>query len=198
MSDAGEIILASASRRRQDLLQRLGLPFKAIPSRVEELPSERESPEEHVLRLCEEKAREVGQLYPEHWVIGADTIVLLQGGILGKPRNRKEALWMLSALQGRTHEVYTGLCVLRSMDQQMAKRAVHTVVHMRPLSHEEMAWYLRTGEPFDKAGGYAIQGYGSIIIRRIEGSYTNVVGLPLAELVEMLRDLGAWNLFATR
>ena len=85
MSDVRELILASASRRRQDLLQRLGVPFKAVPSRVEETPSEGESPREHVLRLCEEKAREVGQLYPEHWIIGADTIVLLEGAILGKP-----------------------------------------------------------------------------------------------------------------
>lgn len=198
MSDARELILASASRRRQDLLQRLGVPFKAVPSRVEETPSEGESPREHVLRLCEEKAREVGQLYPEHWIIGADTIVLLEGAILGKPRNRKEALWMLDMLQGKTHEVYTGLCLLRLMDERVTKKAVRTLVHVRALSDEEMAWYLRTGEPFDKAGGYAIQGYGSILIRGVEGSYTNVVGLPLTELVEMLHDTGAWNLFTER
>lgn len=198
MSDARELILASASRRRQDLLQRLGVPFKGVPSRVEETPSEGESPREHVLRLCEEKAREVGQLYPEHWIIGADTIVLLEGAILGKPRNRKEALWMLDMLQGKAHEVYTGLCLLRLMDERVAKKAVRTLVQVRALSDEEMAWYLRTGEPFDKAGGYAIQGYGSILIRGIEGSYTNVVGLPLTELVEMLHDTGAWNLFTER
>jgi septum formation protein len=198
MSADKEVILASASRRRQDLLQKLGLPFTAIPSRVEETPSEGESPEEHVLRLCEEKAREVGQHHPEHWVIGADTIVLLEGGILGKPRNRKEAQWMLQGLQGKAHEVFTGLCILRVTDGQMMKKAVRTVVHFRALSDEETAWYLRTGEPFDKAGGYAIQGYGGVLIRSIEGSYTNVVGLPVTELVEMLRDMGAWNLFSTR
>jgi septum formation protein len=191
-----ELILASASRRRQELLSRLGLPFKAIPSRITETVIEGETPEEHVLRLCEEKARDIGQLHPTSWVIGADTIVLSGTMILGKPRNRKEALWMLGTLAGKAHEVYTGICVMRLEDESLLKQAVKTLVHFRELSDGEMAWYVRTGEPFDKAGGYAIQGYGSVLIRGIEGSYTNVVGLPVTELLEMLREVGAWNLFA--
>jgi septum formation protein len=177
MEKEKELILASASRRRQALLQGIGLPFVAVPSRVKEAVLEGETPEEHVLRLCEEKAREVGALYPQNWVVGADTIVLSADMILGKPRNKKEAIWMLETLTGKAHEVYTGLCVLRFEDNRMSKRAVRTEVHFRPLSKEEMDWYLRTGEPFDKAGGYAIQGHGSVLIKGING---------------------AWNLFSRR
>jgi septum formation protein len=190
------LILASASRRRKELLEKLGLPFVCIPSRVVETVEEAEGPREHVLRLCELKAREVGESYRDRWIIGADTIVMIDGLILGKPRNRKEARWMLGSLQGRTHEVHTGICVLRLADERMSKRAVRTRVRFRPLSEDEIDWYIRTGEPFDKAGGYAIQGYGSVLVRSIHGSYTNVVGLPLTELVEMLRRLGAWDLFS--
>jgi septum formation protein len=196
MKGEKELILASASRRRQELLSRLGLPFKAIPSRINETVVEGETPEEHVLRLCEEKARDIGQLHPTRWVIGADTIVLSGMTILGKPRNKKEALWMIESLAGKAHEVYTGLCVLRLEDERVMKQAVCTLVRFRSLSEEEMVWYVHTGEPFDKAGGYAIQGYGSVLIEGIEGSYTNVVGLPVPELIDMLRKIGAWNLFA--
>ena len=103
---------------------------------------------------------------------------------------------MLDKLQGKAHEVFTGICLLQQSQEKIAKEAVRTVVHMKALSEEEISWYLRTAEPFDKAGGYAIQGFGSVLIRGIEGSYTNVVGLPLTELIQMLRDCGAWNLFA--
>ncbi len=147
------------------------------------------------MRLCEVKARDVAQRHPEHWVIGADTIVFAQGTILGKPKTSQEALGMLEALQGRAHEVYTGICALRLASEQCTKRVVRTAVHFRTLSREEMDWYIRTGEPFDKAGGYALQGYGGVFVRAIEGSYSNVVGLPMTELVEMLRDVGAWDLF---
>ena len=196
MSADRELILASASRRRKELLQRIGLPFRAIPSRVQEILLETESHEDHVLRLCEEKAREIGGLHPDHWIIGADTIVLVDGTVLGKPRNRNEARWMLDKLQGKTHEVFTGICLLQLNQEKIVKEAVRTAVHMKALSEEEISWYLHTAEPFDKAGGYAIQGFGSVLIRGIEGSYTNVVGLPLTELIQMLRESGAWNLFA--
>jgi septum formation protein len=192
------LILASGSRRRQELLGQLGIPFKAVPSHVEEHPSAGESPQRHVLRLCGEKARKVAEDYANHWVLGADTIVLLDDLALGKPRNRKEALWMLNALQGRMHEVLTGMCLLGAAAGRKAQRVVRTIVHMRNLAPDELNWYLRTGEPFDKAGGYAIQGHGTVLIKRIEGSYTNVVGLPLTELYEMLRSTGAWNQLAIR
>ncbi len=196
MPDRELFILASASRRRKELLQGLGLPFICIPSRVVESVEEGETPREHVLRLCELKAREVGEGHRENWIIGADTIVMIGGLILGKPRNRKEAKWMLSSLQGRTHEVHTGICVYMPRDGRISKRAVRTKVRFRTLSEGQIDWYMRTGEPFDKAGAYAIQGYGGVLVRSIHGSYTNVVGLPLAELVELLRDVGAWDLFS--
>ena len=195
MATVSKLILASASPRRQELLRDLGIPFRAIPSLIEEDLRQGEGPEEHVMRLCEAKARDVAQRYPEHWVIGADTIVFAQGTILGKPKTSQEARGMLEALQGRAHEVYTGICVLRLAPEQSTKRVVRTAVHFRTLSREEMDWYIRTGEPFDKAGSYAVQGYGGVFVRAIEGSYSNVVGLPVTELVEMLRDVGAWDLF---
>lgn len=190
-------ILASSSPRRQELLRLLGLPFQVVPSSIEEGPLQGEGPEEHVLRLCQAKAEEVGSRCPDHWVIGADTAVVLDGVILGKPRDREEACEILDMLQGRTHEVYTGLCVLRIRDGRCAAQAVRTEVLFRGLTRREVEWYVRTGEVLDKAGAYAIQGLGGALIRRIHGSYSNVVGLPLAELVDMLRALGAWDLFST-
>jgi len=191
-----DLILASASPRRKELLQRLGLPFRSIPSRIQEDFRTGESPGDHVLRLSEAKAREIAQRFPGNWIIGADTIVVVGEEILGKPGGPDEARRMLETLAGRTHEVLTGLCVLRLDEGRGAQRIARTRVHVRELSRDEMKWYIRTGEPFDKAGGYAIQGYGGIFISGIEGSYTNVVGLPTTELVLMLRDLGAWDLFA--
>ena len=193
-----EFILASASRRRRDLLKYIGIPFKAVPSRVVEIVQEGETPEEHVLRLSEEKAEEVAENFPDHWVIGADTIVLAEHMILGKPRNRNEAQRMLQILQGKSHEVYTGLCVMKAAEKKMAKRIVKTRVHFKTLTDREIEWYMRTGEPFDKAGGYAIQGLGGLLIREIEGSYTNVVGLPASDLVDVLGELEAWDLYSER
>ena len=198
MTIENEFILASASRRRHALLKYIGIPFKAIPSRVVEAVQEGETPEEHVLRLSEEKAEEVAESYPDHWVIGADTIVLAEHMILGKPRNRNEAQRMLHTLQGKSHKVYTGLCVMNAAEKKMAKRIVKTRVHFKTLSDREIDWYMRTGEPFDKAGGYAIQGLGGLLIREIEGSYTNVVGLPASDLVDMLLELEAWDLYSQR
>lgn len=193
-----EFILASSSPRRQELLRLLGLSFQVVPSYIEEGPLEGESPQDHVLRLCQAKAEEVGSRHPDHWVIGADTVVALDGVILGKPRGREEACEILEILQGRVHEVYTGLCVLRMRDGRCATEAVRTEVLFRGLTRREVEWYVRTGEVLDKAGAYGIQGIGGALVRRIQGSYSNVVGLPLAELVDMLRALGAWDLFSTR
>ncbi len=184
-------ILASRSPRRSEMLTKLGLDFDVIPSGVEESPIPGEAPEEHVIRLAEAKALDIGSRYPDRWIIAADTVVVIGGSILGKPETESEALEMLGLLSGQEHIVLTGFSVLHYRKKAGEHRAVQTVVRMKALSSDEMRWYVRTGEPFDKAGGYAIQGIGSFMIESIRGSYTNVVGLPLCELVEALTRLGA-------
>ena len=185
------LILASKSPRRYELLKQVGLDFEVIPSRVMEDIVQKESPQEHVIRLAEAKARDVASGYPDRWVIAADTIVYINGTILGKPKNREEALEMLLRLSGQEHWVLTGFSVCHLGRGVNDKEAVQTTVRVKPLTTVEMDWYVRTGEPFDKAGGYAIQGIGSFMIESIRGSYTNVVGLPLCELIQMLNRLGA-------
>jgi septum formation protein len=185
------LILASKSPRRYELLKQVGLDFEVIPSSVTEGFAQRVSPREYVIRLAEVKARDVAGGYPDSWVIAADTIVTIDGTILGKPRNRGEAVEMIEHLSGREHRVLTGFSVCHLGKEKSDKKAVRTAVKMKTLTPAEIEWYVRTGEPFDKAGGYAIQGIGSFMIESIRGSYTNVVGLPLCELIEMLKRLGA-------
>jgi septum formation protein len=188
---AGRLILASRSPRRHDLLKQIGLDFEVIPSRVMEDFIETESPQEHVIRLAKAKAIEVASGYPDCWVIAADTIVHINETILGKPKNREEAIEMLHRLSGQEHRVLTGFSVCQLGGEKWDKEVVQTTVKVKTLTHEEMEWYVQTGEPFDKAGGYAIQGIGSYMIESIQGSYTNVVGLPLYELIQMLTRLKA-------
>lgn len=185
------LILASKSPRRYDLLKQLGLDFDVIPSKIEEDFVQGESPREHVIRLAEAKALDVGNRFPEKWVIGADTIVYVDGVILGKPKSREEAFEMLRLISGKEHRVLTGVSVRHLKKGKGESETVETVVRVKTLSPVEMDWYIRTGEPFDKAGGYGIQGIGSFMIESINGSYTNVVGLPLCELIQMLIRLGA-------
>ena len=184
------LILASESPRRYELLKQIGLDFKVVPSKVLEEFVQAESPRDHVIRLAEAKAREVANKYPDRWVVAADTIVCINGSILGKPKGREEAAEMLRRLSGQDHRVLTGFSVCRLEKGESDKEVVQTVVRMKPLTLEEIQWYVHTREPFDKAGGYAIQGIGSFMIESIQGSYTNVVGLPLCELVQMLTRLG--------
>ena len=150
-----------------------------------------ESPEDHVLRLAEAKASEVGSQFPNRWVIAADTIVYIDHFILGKPKTQGEAIEMLQILSGREHWVLTGFSVQNIEKGKKGREAIKTAVKMKPLSPVEIDWYVNTKEPFDKAGGYAIQGIGSFMVESIRGSYTNVIGLPLCELMEMLVRLGA-------
>ena len=185
------LILASRSPRRFDLSKQMGLDFEVISSTVEEVFVSAESPREHVIRLAEAKALDVGNQFPENWVIGADTIVYVDGIILGKPKSREEAVDMLKRLSGEEHRVLTGISVRHSNKGKGECEAVETAVRVKSLSPVEMDWYIGTGEPFDKAGGYGIQGIGSFMIESINGSYTNVVGLPLCELMQMLIRLGA-------
>ena len=183
--------MASKSPRRYELLNQVGLDFEVIPSGVVEDFFNTESPREHVLRLAEAKAMEVASKYPDRWVVAADTIVYINGSILGKPKSREEAAEMLRRLSGREHRVLTGFSVCYLEKRNNDKEAVQTMVRMKPLTPVEIEWYVHTGEPLDKAGGYAIQGIGSFMIESIQGSYTNVVGLPICELIQMLNRLGA-------
>jgi len=185
------LILASKSPRRHDLLRQAGLDFEVIPSRIEEDTVKDESPKRHVIRLAEAKALDVGSQYPGRWVIAADTIVHIDHLILGKPKDLGEAADMLRRLSGREHWVMTGFSVHRQEKEMGDHEAVKTAVKVKALTPNEVDWYVRTGEPLDKAGGYAIQGAGSFMIESIRGSYTNVVGLPLCELIQMLIRLGA-------
>jgi len=191
---ANRLILASSSPRRCELLKQLGVDFEVIPSKIEEDSVLGESPGEHVIRLAEAKALDVGNRFPDHWVIGADTIVYVDGIILGKPKSREEALKMLQLMSGKEHRVLTGISVEHSNKGKGESEAVETAVRVKVLSPAEMEWYIGTGEPFDKAGGYGIQGIGSFMIESINGSYTNVVGLPLCELMQMMSRLGALSI----
>jgi septum formation protein len=185
------LILASESPRRYELLKQVGLDFDVIPSGIEEDYIKGESPRKHVLRLAEAKALDVGNRHPNRWVVAADTIVYVDHSILGKPKSREEAKKMLRRLSGKEHRVLTGFSVRHLEKGKGDRGAVQTSVKVKKLTQAEMEWYVETGEPFDKAGGYAVQGIGSFMIESIKGSYTNVVGLPICELIQMLSRLGA-------
>jgi septum formation protein len=185
------LMLASKSPRRYELLKQVGLDFDVIPSGIEEDYIKGESPRKHVLRLAEAKALDVGNQHPDRWVVAADTIVYVDHSILGKPKSREEAKKMLRRLSGKEHRVLTGFSVQHLEKGKGDREAVQTMVKVKKLTQEEMEWYVKTREPFDKAGGYAIQGVGSFMIESIKGSYTNVVGLPVCELIQMMSRLGA-------
>jgi septum formation protein len=192
------IVLASASPRRSELLARVGIRFAVVPSRVSEEVLPGETPEAYVVRLSRDKAREVAQRpeVPGRWFIGSDTIVLRDDDILGKPKDAQEAAAMLRSLAGRRHRVLSGYAVFDRRSGATVSGAVATAVRFKELTEQEIAGYIATGEPFDKAGAYAIQGIGVFMVLGIEGSYTNVVGLPLCEVVEVLERLGAVRLFS--
>lgn len=190
----GQIILASSSPRRRDLLTRLGIPFTVIPSSVEEETLDGESPQDQVSRLALAKAEEISRMFPDAWVLGADTIVVIDNQILGKPLDSAEAKSMLAGLAGRTHEVYTGYALLSSRYSESRRlRWVRSRVRIRKLRRAEIEGYVATGEPMDKAGAYAVQGIGSGIVESISGSYTNVVGLPVCEVARDLQQLGIFD-----
>jgi septum formation protein len=155
---------------------------------VAEIHLEGELPADFVRRLANDKAMAVGVDHPEVWVIGADTVVVVDNEILGKPSDPEDALAMLIRLAGRTHEVWTGFAICRG-SSEVVRQAVRTEVKFVEASHDVLAAYVATGEPLDKAGAYGIQGQGGVLVERIDGSYSNVVGLPMAELVEELLRL---------
>ncbi len=184
------LILASQSPRRKYLLKQAGLQFKVIPSQVDESTVPMTSPESYVKLLAEQKAQDIARQYPDNYVIGADTIVLMDGTILGKPRSRDEARHMLARLSGKTHQVLTGFAVRCTARAYSYSDTVKTDVRFKTLAPEEIEWYIHTPEPFDKAGAYAIQGLGTFLVKSINGSYTNVVGLPVCEVIELLLKEG--------
>jgi septum formation protein len=188
---SGGIVLASASPRRCELLASAGILVDAVPSRISEgfLPGE--TPKDHVRRLAETKARAVAGLHDGRFFIGADTIVVCGQEAMGKPRDRADAERMLRKLSGRPHEVITGYAVYDALEDRARVDAATTRVYFKALEAVEIAAYVATGCPLDKAGAYGIQGRAAYMIERIEGSYTNVVGLPLCETVEVLVRMGA-------
>lgn len=188
---AGKLILASESPRRIELLRLVGLDFEVMPSSIEEMPQKGESPVEHVLGLSRRKARAVSSRYPDAWILGADTIVIINGEMMGKPAHASEAREMLTKLSGREHHVHTGFTIARKTADVLLGDVVTSSVLFKNISEAEINWYVRTEEPYDKAGGYAAQGAGAIFIREIHGSYTNVIGLPLCEAVSLLKRAGA-------
>lgn len=213
----GQLVLASASARRKELLELAGFSVKPMPVQIDESPLPEESPETYVKRIARAKVLAVVEriqqtMYPEleivrldiggrmgresplRWVLGADTVVVLDGRMLGKPVDHEEALAMLQALQGREHVVTTGFCLYDMRKSKEGIQAVHTVVKFKKMTNSEIERYLGVGESMDKAGAYAIQGVGAYFVEAINGSYTNVVGLPLCQVVEMMEEMGAYDI----
>jgi septum formation protein len=189
------LILASASSRRHALLAACGIPFEIIPACIDEDPFPNESAEVYVRRLALAKAQAVAQHHLGAVVLGADTTVTIDGVLLGKPETPDVARQMLHRLCGRAHEVVTGVAVVGSgvacsADREYVSEVVASRVLTRHFTDATIEWYIRTGEPLDKAGAYAAQGLGAALVERIEGSYTNVVGLPLTTTLSLLRRFG--------
>jgi septum formation protein len=180
------VILASASPRRRSLLQELGLEFEVMESQVEEKPMPGEKPQGFVQRAACDKAGAVAAGNIAAWVLGADTVVVCDNLILGKPRDAGHAAEILQTLSGRSHLVHTGFCLQNEKEGVSVSRVVTTEVVFSPFPREIAAAYVATGEPLDKAGAYGIQGCGGFLVEKINGSYSNVVGLPMAEVVEEL------------
>lgn len=189
------LVLASASPRRQELLRNAGISFVAQPSDIPEIPQPGEPPQSFAERMAREKALAVFRERPQDAVLGADTIVVVDAEILGKPRDKADAVRMLRLLSGRRHQVITGVCLVGAKEKKGKSETgfedVHseaTLVTMETLSDDDIHSYVAGGEPMDKAGAYAIQGKASRWVSRIEGDYFNVVGLPVSLVCRMLRE----------
>jgi septum formation protein len=192
-------VLASASPRRQELLRNAGIPFTSCPTDIPEQPQPGESPRACAERLALEKAQVAWRQHPDKFILGADTIVVVDDEILGKPRDAADARRMLQLLSGKTHQVITGVCLMgQTLKTENAKlragfedaRSETTLVTVTKLADADIHSYIASGEPMDKAGAYAIQGMASRWIPRIEGDYSNVVGLPIALVYRMLKEAG--------
>jgi septum formation protein len=182
------VILASQSPRRRELLTLVGIPHTVRPADVDETYGPGEEPAAHARRLAREKAAVVAGMDPGAIVIGSDTIVVVDGDVLGKPRDEAHAAQMLTRLSGRSHVVMTAVAVRWRGEERSAVEAVGVTFH--PLSVQDIQAYIATGEPMDKAGAYGIQGYGATIVERVDGDYFAVMGLPLQRLVRLMGELG--------
>ena len=216
---AVQLVLASQSPRRKELLERIGFTIRTIPAEVDEEPIEDESPTECVKRLARNKvlavverlqattshladgasAQSTGILASQkdaqtRWVVGADTVVVLDDDLLGKPQDHDHAFDMLQRLSAREHKVITGFCIFDLKKNKEGIQAVVSTVRFKHLTRPEIEKYLAAGESMDKAGAYAVQGIGAYLIDSIKGSYTNVVGLPLCQMMEMLEEMGATDI----
>ncbi|MCR6107447.1 septum formation inhibitor Maf [Salipaludibacillus agaradhaerens] len=185
------VILASQSPRRRQLLEQVNIPFSVVPSSVEEIVDNTLSPADIAMSLAKQKADEVFKRYPESVVIGADTIVVAQGRILEKPSDVQEAYNMLQVLSDVSHSVVTGVTI--NSHEKTVTFYEETIVHFYPLTHEEIERYVSSGEPFDKAGAYGIQGLGAALVKKIEGDYFTVVGLPIAQVVRTLKKFDIYQ-----
>lgn len=184
------LVLASGSPRRKQLLSELGLTFETLSADIDETVLPGEAPEQLVRRLALAKAAAVASQRPDAWILGADTIVVIDGMILGKPGDTSEAAAMLSRLQGRVHHVFGGVAIINPARSAQHVFVRTSAVQMIALTAGEISAYIQTGEPMDKAGSYAIQGIGAHLVAAVEGSYTNVVGLDISAVVAGLRELG--------
>jgi septum formation protein len=189
LKDTSYLVLGSRSPRRRDLLEQLGIKIKIAPSDIDETQVTVTSPIEYAGTLAKLKAEATGYVFPDDWVLGADTIVVVDDQVLGKPKSKDHALSMLEMLNNRKHLVYTGFCLLNRARDIQVSRVVGTCVEFKYCSREEFDWYIDTKEPFGKAGAYAIQGKGAFMVKAITGSYSNVVGLPVCEVVEEMITL---------
>jgi len=172
------------------LLEGVGIVPLVVPSHVDEDLKEDLSPEQLVVSLARKKVEAVKELYPNDYVLGADTVVYLGNEVLGKPKDKREAEDMLRRLSGKAHTVYTGVALYDPRIEDLRTGFDRTCVKMRDLEEEDIRWYVETGEPMDKAGAYALQGAGAFLIERIEGDYTGVIGLPLPKVLDLLKEAG--------
>jgi nucleoside triphosphate pyrophosphatase len=194
ISAQNPLILASASPRRKRLLSQAGIPFRSVTSKASE-EGITGAPAQISRVLAEKKAAHVCSETGSSWILGADTIVTVDSRVLGKPKDGRKAREMLLFLSGKEHRVITGFCILDPSAKVAHSEAVTTLVRFKPLSEREIEGYIRTGEPFGKAGSYAIQGVGSFMVESINGSYTNVVGLPLCAVIKALVSVGGLECF---
>lgn len=185
-----KIILASSSPRRKDLLSGLGIKFETDPSNYQEDMSLKMSPEKLAIYLSLGKAKDVAQKHKDSIVIAADTFCVLNGELLGKPGTKEEAICMLKNLSGNVHSVITGFTIIDTRTNEQTSKSVETKVYFRKISEKEIDAYVASGEPMDKAGAYAIQGFGGLFVEKIEGDYFNIVGLPIAPLYLELQKFG--------
>ncbi len=190
MRNSRTIILASASPRRKEILEKTGLQFMVDESSYEEETDSGLKPRELARYLSREKAREVARRHRDALIIAADTIVVSGGRLFGKPRRTQEAREMLKALSGKSHSVITGFTIIDTKEKKEFSKTVESKVFFKKLSADEIEAYIRSGEPFDKAGAYGIQGLGAVIVKKIEGDFFNVMGLPLNALSESLKKFG--------